>query len=489
MRGVLTWTLLLLATAPAALGAELSASLGGLEQPRSVVLMGVPAGGLASQAAHAGCRDTGDGGDAAVDGVFTCASLELPAGEVHLALSLDGRLQDLGTVVLGEGGTSVQVQREPGGLTLSTGPGLLAPQEGAKAAGGVPLVVGRVSGDFSQGAPIMRIVGPAGNAQAPCRDDGTFPDGTRNDEVQACAGPATGAEVALWVQGAGSQAFEVGKVAVDPGATVVFVDVDLTARSATLAPDAAWPWPPPPKEEALAPTPGPDPVPPEPGPDPSPPEVGPEPQAPQPLIDRAAPQAQVGAASTVGRGLIDVFALLAALAAGLGLAWVVLPRGPRLPEGVDRLDAARPFSPGPSLAEPAAVFEAQDPVAFLGALLTRLSRSRAVFLVAPAEVDLPPLSGETVYRTEARDWEEVDRQLRALQRATGRTPLVLVLGRERLTAPGAVADDGAVRLAEALPAGSWLGLVVAPGSEAVGFLTPWRAVRGEGGGWRLEEGN
>jgi len=77
-------------------------------------------------------------------------------------------------------------------------------------------------------------------------------------------------------------------------------------------------------------------------------------------------------------------------------------------------------------------------------------------------------------------------RVRQLRAEAARSPSVVVLGRDTLQAPGAVADDPAARLAETLPSGGWLGVVCGLDDLTVGLLRPWVATR-DGDGWQLEQ--
>jgi len=480
--------------------AELVVEVGSSSMPRSLVAM-ASAGGEVEVVA---CADDGAGADRAVDGLWSCGPLDLDAGEVSLALSWDGRLVDVGSVVLPGAGLRLQVERTRSGVVVEPGTGLLNPRSGATAARSVPLVLAMVTGAGDGGAPVMRLVGDRGQVQGSCSDDGNFPDATRNDGVVSCAAPAVEGAVTIWLQGAGSEAQGYGRHDIDPEGVAVAFSVDFDARSAVPM-SLAWPWPAAADEEPTPPEPGPDPVPPEPGPDPVPPEgpdpVPPEgpdpvpvsahqspegPAPPQPVVDRAAPRAHGGAAASAGRGLIDLLAVLFALACGFGLAWVVRPKGPRLPSGVSRVDAPPLFDGGPRRSEGATVFQTVEQGAFLVALLRRVASTGPVLVVLPEGAELPELAGGPVYRSAEQDWEQVERQVRGLQRAGGVSPSVVVLGRDTLQAPGAVADDPPARLAEALPAGGWLGVICSPDDAPVGLLRPWLVTR-DGDDWRMEQ--
>jgi len=489
--------------------ADLVLEVGGSPAPQSLVAMALGGGDVELVA----CADDGAGADRAVDGLWTCGPLDVETGEVSVALAWDGRLLDVGAVVMSGDGLRLQVKQAGNGVLVDPGTELLTPRKGARASRSAPLVLALVSGTGDGGAPVMRLKGSGGQVQGSCSDDGNFPDSTRNDGIVSCVAPALGDSVLVSLQGAGSEAQAFGAHAVERGAVAVALEIDVQTGSAAST-ALSWPWPaaapetqepapgpdPTPPEPGPEPEPGPDPVPPDPapgpepapGPDPVPPDpmVGPQhtdrPQAPQPVVDRAAPGAHGGAAATSGRGLIDLLAVLFALACGFGLAWVVRPKGPRLPSGVSRVDAPPLFDAGPRRSDGATVFQTAEPGLFLVSLLRRVAAEGPVLVVLPEGSELPELAGGPVYRSAQQDWEEVERQVRGLQRAGGVSPSVVVLGRDTLQAPGAVADDPAARLAETLPSGGWLGVVCGLDDPTVGLLRPWVATR-DGDGWQLEQ--
>ena len=477
--------LLLLATASAA---DLRLQVAPDTAPRSIVAMSLDSAG---QVSVAGCRDDGTAGDERVDGIWTCDALDAADGEARAALALDGELVELGGVLVAPGGTTAQVQLEAGRAVMDTEGGLLTANPSARARPMTPLVLVRATGDWSTGAPMLRLGGPGGSGQASCRDDGTFPDRTRNDGEIGCAGPAAGDPALPVLQPAGAAPIELGRFSAD-GAVVGVTWADGAATRGAISP---WPWP----AEGIVvtePEPGPDPTPPE-APDPVAPEHVDQPDhvehvehvehegtstpvAPQPLVGRdEAPQALAGASDTAGRGLVDFLAVLGALGAGFGLAWVVGPRRNRLPAGVERVDAPPVFEGGPGLSEPVAVYATDSGKAFLAELVTRVASRRPVLVVGES---LPPTEG-IVYRSTSVEWEQVAAQAAGLTRTT-RLPLaIVVLGRDTLTSPGAVADDGARLLADNLPPGTHLAFVLAPGDAPVGSLAPWTATHDAG--WKV----
>ena len=274
------------------------------------------------------------------------------------------------------------------------------------------------------------------------------------------------------LQVAGAAPLALGEFAAPGGVLTLSLDAEaLTGTVATLP----WPWPvvgaaeanhqpgpePVPPAAGPAPAAGPEPVPPAAGPDPVTPQPGPAPEAvfPQgPAPD--SPASHQGEADRAGKGLIDALMVGLALLVGFGLAWFLPRRGPRLPQGVARVASPPLFSTGgPGLDGRAAQFRAERPLLLAAALVRRVAASRPVLVVLPSGTALPATPGAPVYSTQVRDWEEVDRQVRSLARAGGLMPAVVVVGRDTLTAPGAVAEDPAARLAERLPTGAWLGLV------------------------------
>jgi hypothetical protein len=352
---------------------------------------------------------------------------------------------------------------------------------------------------------MLRLAAGGSSSQATCGDDGRFPDAVRNDGVLGCAVPSPGDPLQITLKVAGAAPVSYPSIA-DPGSLLMLsLDAsDLSAQATTLP----WPWPAAGAGGAVH-KPGPDPVPPEavhkPGPDPVPPEAGPEPVAPEPgkppkapvvqgpdLAPGAAvpalvtPPARKGAAGSHGKWLIDGLMVGLALTVGFGLAWFLPGRGPQLPQGVAQIAAPPLFEGGgPGLEGRAELFRADRPQAFAAELIRRVALQRPVLAVLPPAMDLPAIPGAPVYRTQVQDWEEVDRQVRSLGRTGGLMPAVVVVGRDTLSAPGAVAEDPPAALAARLPHGSWLGVVVATDAGTVGFLTPWDVQ--EDGGWQLTQ--
>lgn len=472
-----------------ALAADLRLEVGGVDTARSLLAM---ASGADGSVVVGRCRDDGAGGDPAVDGIWTCEPLSLAAGEARAALSVDGQRVPLGGVVVAAAGTSAQARVQAGRAVLDTAGGLLTPVEGAAPKPPRPVVLLRASGDWSAGAPMAAISGPEGAVQAGCRDDGTFPDRVRNDGELGCAAAAPGGPILVAMNTREGTPITLGTFAVDPDAKVVGLAWTRGEAAATLAPVDPWPWPAE-GEVVTEPEPGPDPTPVG-APDVEPVDLDPQasgPDAQPPASDRqpdptshgpdplgspggAAPQAHGGAADEHGRGLVDAMAVAGALGVGFSLAWFVAPRRERLPAGVERVQAPPLFEGGPGLSEPVVLFRTQAQRAFFAELLDRAAARRALLVVAPDGVSLPAVAG-VAYRSHSLEWEVVAGQVRSLV-GSHRTPLaVIVLGRDTLVSPGAVADDPVRLLAEALPTGSWLAVVGDPQAAPVGALVPWDA--------------
>lgn len=458
----------------------LAVRVGGVDGARSVQLMALDAG----LPQVSGCSDRSKPPDDRTDGIWTCEVLALAGGEVQMALAVDGVLIEVGTVVVpAQQDLDYAIQVDGSRVIVEPAGTLLAAREGLAPSGGAALVLAEVRGDFSSGAPMLRLSSGGKTVQASCGDDGRFPDRVRNDGVLGCAGPAPGDPVRVVLQVAGAAPLALGEFAAPGGVLTLSLDAEaLTGTVATLP----WPWPVVGAAEANH-QPGPEPVPPAAGPDPVTPQPGPAPEAvfPQgPAPD--SPASHQGEADRAGKGLIDALMVGLALLVGFGLAWFLPRRGPRLPQGVARVASPPLFSTGgPGLDGRAAQFRAERPLLLAAALVRRVAASRPVLVVLPSGTALPATPGAPVYSTQVRDWEEVDRQVRSLARAGGLMPAVVVVGRDTLTAPGAVAEDPAARLAERLPTGAWLGLVTSPAAATVGLLTPWE-VR-EDDGWVLEQ--
>ena len=161
------------------------------------------------------------------------------------------------------------------------------------------------------------------------------------------------------------------------------------------------------------------------------------------------------------------------IAAFVGAAWAFRSRPRPLPETL-RAHPTPPLLPGgPGPGDTPCAFVAEDPPALAAAVLPALARQRRVILVSRTWSAFAPLAEGPVYRSASDDCEEVEVAARALAAIPGAPVAVLVVGEEALVEPGAVKPDPFKRLRDGLPAGVWLGVVVA--KEAPAGFPCWTA--------------
>ncbi len=455
------WSSAVLAAAP-------TARVGGVSGARAVAIL-VQRG---SEVAGVGCDDAGNAGDAAPDGIHTCGPLPPVDGPVRVGLLRDGKLVDAGETTLGAAGLVVRV--DGGVVVLGDDPAILPAARSGAPAPATTTLFARVRAGADGPAPVVRVQGPAGSAELWCRDDGVFPDAERNDGEHGCAGPAPGGRGDVYLNGGGDGS--LGGVSWDPTAPFAFLVVDVAARTARAEafelPGFA------PRAEVVATPPAPEPVTPE---APTPPAPVPVEQPP-PGVDPGPPPAPEapGHSPVASRdvGGASPFALLAALALGVGGGWAWRRRAHRLPSTLRPHPAPALFPGGPALSDPACTLRCDAPEELAAALLPVLARHRRVVVVAAPGVALPAVADGPVYRAERTDCEEVEAAVRTLARVPGPPVAVLVVG-DALSDAGAVVPAGARRLRDGLPAGVWLVVVAATPAEG---LPAWEV---EGPPWRV----
>jgi hypothetical protein len=204
-----------------------------------------------------------------------------------------------------------------------------------------------------------------------------------------------------------------------------------------------------------------------PAPAPTPPQVvtdAPEPGAPagvaprtHPLYASHRPDTPQSAAPLKAPAL-GITALLAAIG-----GWALGRPSKRVPRGLAPQPPGPLFEGGPVPAGPARAWRAAEPERLLERVLSALSRTHRVVLVAPPGSPAPVVGGGPVYVATERDRLDVEAAVRALRRAPGPPIAVVLLGAQTLQDPGAVAGDPVRKLADALPADVWTALLLLPG--------------------------
>lgn len=375
----------------------------GVEGSRSLLLLGEREGVLDA----ATCNDAGQAPDQAPDGRWTCS---MPAGE-RLALLRDGRLVELPctapkTLLLDKKDVGCDVAL-PGAKTVPES--LSAPQ-----------ILVRVQVPGEGGTPVLALEGERGRVELACRNDGRFPDATRNDEEFGCAGVSPGNRLKLVLNAGDGSHRQLGELSWPAELPLRFAQIDVLqgknssdAFSASLSPPEVIAPPTPPD----APT---TPTPPEPTP-PSPPPPVPVPmESPQ-----AAPHRPLALGITFVLGLF-------------GGWW--LRRPAKLPASLRplpvQLEGLPPIE-GPHVVRGISA----------SALLDRLHRHRVLLV---GEQALP--TGVQGWLCRSTDLQEVQDAVVALARTPG-LPIAVVLC-QPLQDPGGVAGHPAVKLAESLPEGS-----------------------------------
>ena len=376
----------------------------GAEGSRSLLLLGERDGVLEATA----CNDGGQAPDAAPDGHWTC---EIPSGD-RLALLRDGRLIELPctapqSLLLGKKDIACDVALpEPKTATASVS---------------APQILVRVQVPGEGGTPVLALEGERGRVELACRNDGRFPDATRNDEEFGCAGVAPGDRLKLVLNAGDGSHRQLGELSWPAAPPLRFAQIDVlqgksenTSFTASLSPPEVVGPP-------TAPTPPTAPAPPPESTPPSPPPPVPVPmESPQ-----AAPHRPLALGITFVLGL-------------LGGLWMRRPA--RLPATLRPLPvqvAGLPPIVGPSILRGISAAE----------LLDRLHSHRVL------------LVGEQVLPTGVQGWlcadadlQEVQDAAAALARSPG-LPIAVVLC-QPLQDPGGVAGNPATKLAESLPDGS-----------------------------------
>lgn len=364
----------------------------GVEGSRSLLLLGEREGVLAASA----CNDAGQAPDAAPDGQWSCL---LPAGE-HLALLRDGRLIELScaapkTLLLGKKDVGCDVAL-PDAKTV--------PESNS-----APQILVRLQVPGEGGTPVLALEGERGRVELACRNDGRFPDATRNDEEFGCAGVAPGDRLKLVLNAGDGSHRQLGELSWSAESPLRFAQVDVHQGTSSNQPFSATLSPP----EVIAPPTAPTP---------------PSPPAPVP-VPMESPQA--GPHRPLALGITFVLGLL-------GGWWMRRPA--RLPASLRPLPvqlAGLPPVVGPSILRGMSA----------SALLDRLHHHRVLLV---GEQALP--TGAQGWLCPSTDLQEVQDAALALARTPG-LPIAVVLCRP-LQDPGGVAGNPATKLAESLPEGS-----------------------------------
>lgn len=164
----LLWSSLALAAQPAIVG---------VGEARSVVLLLAP--GLEERSVR--CDDQ-DG-----DGVWTCPAGELPTHLDAIGVIVDGarpvQLQDL---TLGDAPEAITLELAGTTMRLSTTPRQKVASTGAGKPGQAVLVAQVHAA--GKGAPRLTMAVPQHSVDAPCQDDGRWPDVVANDQTWTCLG-------------------------------------------------------------------------------------------------------------------------------------------------------------------------------------------------------------------------------------------------------------------------------------------------------------
>lgn len=455
---------LVLLAASAALAAAPAARIGGVGAARSLAVV-VQRG---DEVVAIACNDAGAAPDASPDAVWTCGPLPPVVGPVLVGVVRDGLLLDAGKMVIG--GADLELAIDGGAVSAGASlvPAAAAPNPGAVT------VLARVSGLGATSAPVVRLQSGRGGVELMCRDDGVFPDDTRNDAVHGCAGPAPDTRAEVFINGKDGATRSFGTVTWDPKDALGFLVVDGAAGTSRAEAFPVLAFRAPDDVGATAPAPAPgvvtEPVPPT-APD-QPPEQAPE-------------RSPVATREALPTGSTSPVALLAAFLLGAAGVLTFRQRATRLPAVLTRHPAPPLLPGGPTLADGAAALRVAvpDAGALAGALLPALARQRRVVLVAPAGMELPPVADGPVYRVAVTDCEEIEAAVRALARAPGPPVAVLVVGDDTLCDPGAIVPDAVGKLRGGLAADIWLGVVGS--GPAPGGLPAWTA---DGPPWTLRRG-
>ncbi len=457
-----------LASVSLAHAAPLQVEIAGVAQGAGVVAIVRSATGVVA----VGCADDGVVPDAAIDGRWTCALADVSGESVAVSAVVDGSALE-GGILQGSGGLAPSVaalQVARGVVTLSGDPSDLSPVAPSAPSPAVTLVVVRVIAAGTQAAPVVTLTTVNGSTQLACRDDGRFPDVTRNDAEPACAGSADDLSMEVGIQTSSGKYTEFGRVEWASGPIhYVTLDVAQTSASTVAFPLAL------PLETA------------DDG-DPTKAGRGDPPPSPSP---NASPGAALTVSPTVSpggwrSGIQSAAAGLSRFAGALwllgftgivtvaGLGWRrAAPRRARVQTGLRRHPSPQLLAGGPSWAEPAAVLETIDPVAFAGDFISILARERRVVLVLPAGVELPAAGPCSVWVATIPDWAPVLAGVVALADTEGPELAVLVVGADTLLDAGAVAPGAVQKLMAGLPAGVWLGVVTRPGEHLPLWLPQW----------------
>lgn len=385
------------------------------------------------------CNDAGVGSDRSPDGIWTCASLEISPDKVEVGLLRDGVLLPAGTLQWPVGPRFIAVRAEAGGAVASTEASALPPAlPTARPGGPGAAVLVRLSASPAGPTPMLTLVGPSGNTQLSCRNDGRFPDTTHNDGVFGCSGVAPGASVTVSWRGPDGAGKSFGTITWDPAASIRFLTLDgLGNKPPSTQPfllQIAAP-------SSLAPT--------------GPSSPGNPPARPPVETPEAAPYRVLALAS----------------AAGLGGVCGFLLRRPRrrLPGGLRPLPSP-PILPGGPSSFPA-VLHTTDPQALGHHLLPALASRGRVVVVSASSDELRWEQGGPVYQAERRDRLDLALAISLLSRE-GPAPTVLVIGRS-VTDPGAAVGDALRKLCDSLPVGVSVVVVLGQDEEPLSGMPRW----------------
>lgn len=423
------------------------------------------------------CNDAALAPDAAVDGVWTCAAVDLPGASADVYAIVGTTLLPAGRLTFPAGARLAALRVDGGAVTASLDPGGLPTRPDARPAGPLPVIVARVTHPPAGQAPVLQLRGGAA-AELTCRDDGKFPDLTLNDGEPGCAGlfPPAQAQITLSTgPGAGEAA---GQVTWDTS-PVRYLTVDGTTKAASTDP---FPLPlPAVAAPAATATAGASTTNPSGATSPDARPAGsPEPQglAPAGTSGGHAPPA----AANPDPWLTGLPWLVgAALGVGGTLAWQRRQRrATRLPASIKPVAGAPLFPGGPTWADAGAILRTRDVPGVSTALLRAVAPHRRVLWVGPAP---EAVAGPGVWYASVPDWQEVAAGARELDRLGGPAVAVLIAGEAALLDPGAVAPDALRNLARALPAGVWLGVVVASDAAVASSMPEWIV---DGPPWRAE---
>ncbi len=370
----------------------------GAEGSRSLLLLGERGAVLEASS----CNDAGQAPDVAPDGQWSCL---LPAGE-HLALLRDGRLIELSCAAP----QTLLIGKKEVGCDVALPDAKTVPESRS-----APQILVRLQMPGEGGTPVLALEGERGRVELACRNDGRFPDATRNDEEFGCAGVAPGDRLKLVLNAGDGSHRQLGELSWPAEAPLRFAQVDVLQGknstevfSATLSPP-----------EVVA-----DPT------APSPPEA-PTPPSPPPPVPVPMESPEAAPHRPLALGITFVLGLF-------GGWW--LRRPARLPASLRPLPvqlAGLPPILGPSVLRGLSAAE----------LLDRL-HSHRVLLVG--EEVLP--TGVQGWLCPSTDLQEVQDAAAALARTPG-LPIAVVLC-QSLGDPGGVAGNPATKLADSLPEGS-----------------------------------